>query len=377
MAAAAFVLAWALAGAAEPGYSAFRRGFSELAARDAAHGSIATFGTVALAISVAVLGPALRTVLPRGRRGDAVALAFLAAGVALAGTAGVRLDCGLSDSACRDLWHAGRLSWHEDVHVWLGLAAGLLVLATPFAIARALWPAPLAAVSLSAGASGLVVAAVTFALGPTGAADLIGLVALGAWIAILAIGILHVTARQRPPSRLIPMRPRAFLASTWSGEGELLLRPLFLGRLLARRFAASREATWISDRVWRIDDAADFGNGRVQRRQMFCEFVGDDRVHITAGDLPDGIDMWIEEAGYRTSAFRVNYQLGPVPLLLRCHDVSYLADDGTFVNAVDIRSVVLGLPVARVVFHVRPLGQDRARTRGGAEHLPADEEALA
>src|SRR2546421_590460 len=78
-----------------------------------------------------------------------------------------------------------------------------------------------------------------------------------------------------PPSQLIALRPRVFLASSWSGEGELVLRPLFLGRQLARRFAARREVTWISDRVWRIDDAADFGGDRPQRRQMFCEFVAD------------------------------------------------------------------------------------------------------
>src|SRR5437763_119785 len=84
------------------------------------------------------------------------------------------------------------------------------------------------------------------------------------WVAILAAGVLWATRGKAAPSALIPLRPRAFLASSWSGTGEVVLRPVFLGRLLARRFRATREATWISETVWRIDDAADFGGGRVQ-----------------------------------------------------------------------------------------------------------------
>src|SRR5204863_9315796 len=109
--------------------------------------------------------------------------------------------------------------------------------------------------------------------GAEGAANAVSLVVLGTWVAILAAGVLWATRGKAAPSALIPLRPRAFLASSWSGTGEVVLRPVFLGRLLARRFRATREATWISETVWRIDDAADFGGGRVQRRQMYCEFV--------------------------------------------------------------------------------------------------------
>src|SRR2546423_5989112 len=146
----AFLLVWVIAGALEPGYSAFHRGFSELAARGAAHPSIAIAGTVALALAIAVLGPALRGVLPSGRSAAVAGLLFVAAGAAIALTAGFRLDCGLSDPHCRHLWHTGQLSWHEDAHVWAGVAAEVLILAAPFAIARALWPAPVAAAALNA-----------------------------------------------------------------------------------------------------------------------------------------------------------------------------------------------------------------------------------
>jgi hypothetical protein len=317
----AFAVAWPVADPGRPGYSA-----------------------LALALALGALGPALRPVLPARRATTAAAALFVASGAALALAAG--------------------LPRHGDAHLWAGFLAELCVVATPFAIATALWPAPLAAVSLSAGTTGVTVGVLVGALG--GGADAGGWIVLAAWVAIVAAGVLHATRPELPRSALIPLRPRAFLASSWSGDGEILLRPLFVGRLLARRFGATREATWISEHVWRIDDAADLGGGRVQRRQMYCEFVAPDHVHITGGDLPDGIDVWLEEHGYRTSPFRLDFQVGPLPLLLRCHDVSHVAPDGTFVNAIDVRSVVMDIPLARVVFRVRPAPEE-LRELGTAE----------
>src|SRR5436190_4369584 len=78
----------------------------------------AAAGTVTLALAIAALGPALRRVLPSGRATTVVAGLFVAAGAATALAAAL-------DS------------------VWVGSVAELLVLSTPFAIASALWPAPL------------------------------------------------------------------------------------------------------------------------------------------------------------------------------------------------------------------------------------------
>src|SRR3954454_15097685 len=84
----AFLVAWIVAGIVEPRYSPFRRGFSELAARGAAHPWIAMAGTAALALAIAVVGLALRRLLPPGRATVAVAILFAAAAVALVLTAG-------------------------------------------------------------------------------------------------------------------------------------------------------------------------------------------------------------------------------------------------------------------------------------------------
>ncbi|HEX8065577.1 MAG TPA: DUF998 domain-containing protein [Thermoleophilaceae bacterium] len=358
----AFTVGWIVGGALEPGYSHVEEGVSALGAGDASHPAIANAAILVLGLGIAALGPALLPVLPRRRSARAAAALFVGAGAAIAAAALLPLDCGPSDERCRDLWEAGRLSWQHDAHLWASLAASALLVLTPFALARALWPAPVGAAALSAGTSGIAIWGATWVLFAVGddhgdADGLIqraGFLVVHAWVLIVAIGVLWSTRRERGPGPLVPVRPRDFFTRTWTGDGELLIRPLFLGRRLARRFEARRTATWASDRVWRFDDDADYGDGRVQRRTTWCEFVSDDHVRLTAGDLPDGADVWFEEAGFRIAPFRMLFPIGPVPALVRCHDVSHVEPDGTLVSSTDVRSIVLGLPLARVTFRVRP-----------------------
>jgi hypothetical protein len=154
-------------------------------------------------------------------------------------------------------------------------------------------------------------------------------------------------------SDLIPMRPREFLARSWTGEGTLVLRPFFIGRFFAQRVEARRESVWISERVWRIDDEAHFGGGRFERRSMYCEFVSEDHVRLTADDLIDGADVWLEPEGFRLSEFRMAWPVGPLPVIMRCVDRSYFEGDGTFVNTIDLYSLGPRIPVARVTFRMR------------------------
>jgi hypothetical protein len=154
------------------------------------------------------------------------------------------------------------------------------------------------------------------------------------------------------------MLPREILSRSWTGEGELVLRPLFLGRLIAQRVEASRTSTWISDRVWRIDDEAHFGGGRFERRHMFCEFVSDDHVRLTANDLLDGANVWLEEGGFRLSEWRMAWAVGPLPVIVRCVDCSRIEDDGMFVNQIEVLSPGPRIPLARVTFRMRPAGDE-------------------
>jgi hypothetical protein len=354
---ALFFASWLVAGALEPRYSHLDQYVSELAARNAAHPAIETVGIVGFGVSLLALAAALWFALER-RRALPVIL-FAAAGLAGLLEAVFPLDCGTTVAAhCRVLQDAGSLSWQHYAHQWLGLANEVFIVLTPFALARALWPGTTAAVLLGCGASGLAIGLLlTVGYSAAGSADGLiqraGLVVVLVWVLIVGGWILWATRGKPRTSALIPMRPREFLARSWSGEGELVLRPFFLGRLFAQRVEARRESVWISERVWRIDDEAYFGDGRFERRSMYCEFVSDDHVRLTANDLVDGADVWLEADGFRLSEFRMAWPIGPIPLIIRCFDRSHFEPDGTFVNKIDLYSLGPRIPVARVTFRMR------------------------
>jgi hypothetical protein len=303
-------------------------------------------GLPLLGASLVALGVAVALVLPRRPASATAAGLFAASGIAFAVAS---LD-----------------------YKWLGLAATALLLLTPYAISRALWPSPVAAAALAGGNVGFWLAAGTWTLlllGDDGTRDVVrplGFLVVHEWVAMVVVGLLHETRRPREPGPLIPVRPKDFLATEWTGEGELVLRPLFLGRSFGQRFAARRSLAWADDRVWRVDDEARFARGHVERRQMWCEFVADDHVRLTAGDLPDGADVWVEEGGFRIAPFRVAFQLGPVPWLGECRDRSRVLADGTFVNEFDAYTLGLPIPVARLTFRMRPVESTAA---AGAKDL--------
>lgn len=251
------------------------------------------------------------------------------------------------------------------MHVWADLATQLVLLATPFALARALWPGTVAAAALAVGAAGLAVTAVTVAAWsvPGAAGGLIQraeLVSLHLWVLIVGCGILHATRGAPRTSALVPMQPRDFFATSWRGEGALVLRPFVLGRLFRQRVAARREATWISDRVWRVDDESRFAADHAERRHMYCELRDDGRVRLTANDLVDGAEVLLEAGGFRLPEWRMVWKVGPLPLVFRCADRSRLEPDGTFVNVVDVYTPAVRIPLARVTFRVRPVAAEPA-----------------
>ena len=190
---------------------------------------------------------------------------------------------------------------------------------------------------------------------PVGLVNRLEYLFLSMWMVILGVGILHATRRPAAPSRLIPLAPRDFLNRPWIGEAELAPRPLILGRLVAIRFDARRDTTWVSENVWLIDDQAQFADGRVLRRHMFCEFTSDRHALLTAADMPDGGEVWLEDGGYRISPFRLSFALGPLPLVFDCRDASRVEDDGTFVYVTEVHAPGIRIPVARLTFRVPAL----------------------
>jgi hypothetical protein len=355
----AFVLSWIVAGALEPGYSHLEYGVSALGSESARHPWIVNAGTVLMGLSIAALGPGVLSTLPRRRARVVAALLFALAGLAFALGGLFQLDCPLlPDSACAQRSSAGLLSTEHYLHLWLGLAFDVLFLATPFTVARALWGRPSGAAALAAGVFGLAVFAAIFA-GHTedsvlGLMQRLGFLAVHAWAFLVAAGILHETRRQPAFGESSGMPPREFFRRSWSGDGEIVFFPALLWRRFPLRFRCRREATWLSDDVWYYDDQVVMGDGRVETRRRFCQFVAPDLVHVTADDMPDGAEMALGENGFRIAPFWWVVPIGPVRWPLRCREQSRMESDGTFVETFHLRS--FGLPAGRMTFRVRPEG---------------------
>jgi hypothetical protein len=59
------------------------------------------------------------------------------------------------------------------------------------------------------------------------------------------------------------------------------------------------------------------------------------------------------------------FPIGPVGLPMRVHDVSRVEDDGTLLNVFEARALVIGVPLARLTFRVRPVVRASADGQAG------------
>jgi Protein of unknown function (DUF998) len=353
---AVFVATWVVAGALEPGYSHVEQGVSELAMRGAENPWLLGAGLVVLGASFAALAAALRAVLPGGRASTVAVVLFAAAGAAIAAGAFLQLDCPMSQEACRDRWQAGELSAEHDAHLWAGLAFEVLLAATPFALARALWPRPAGIAALAAGLIGLALTGAVW-LGYEADADglvqRLGFGVMHVWLVAVAAGVLHAAgslARERP-SATVP-RPAGATSLEWTGEGELVLSPALLWRRFPARFAYRREVTWLTDELWLVEDTASFARGWTVRRRLWCELVAPATLEVTAGDLPDGARAAIEEDGYAVEPCRLALPLGPLQPVATCRERARAIGGGTLRGVMELRW--LGVPAARIVARAQP-----------------------
>lgn len=352
---ALFTVIWLVAGAIEPHYDAATSFVSEMAARTAAHPWLVGAGIAAYGTSFLLLAAALRRVLPSAR---AAAVLFAIAGVAGLVAAFSRLDCIATVSAtCRHAVHAGAVSgefWAHEVATWV---AELALVATPFALARALWSRPSGVAALLAGlvglVEGLVVNALEWNFAPgAGYAQRVGLLIVAAWVVIVGWAILLAVRRPEPPTALTPMRARRFFERAWTGQGQVVLRPAWLWRRVPLRFACTRDLEVVSDELVVFSDRAEFAGGYVHAQRRFCWMQAPDRVEVTAADLPDGAVVTLEDAGYRIEPYRLLTRVGPFAFALDARD-EHRADGDALEDTIDLRW--LGLPAARVQLRVTPV----------------------
>ena len=359
LAQALFVGAWILAGALEPGYSHLGQSISELGSTFAEHPWIANTGFVILGLSIAALAPALLFVLPAGRARVVCVALFVACGLGMAAIAFLPIDCSFgTNDRCDHLLSSGALSWQTDAHEWLGLFLRLGLVATPFALAAALRPRPVAVAALAAGVFGLLIGLPIFGwstsqASPDGLLERIDLLLLQTWLVLVALGVIHATQDRARPSPPVPLPPRDFFGSEWSGAGEVQLRPLFLWRRRPVRIEISRKPTPISDDSWVFEDRLEVEGRWAESRRVYCELTAPDRVEVVATHLPNGAWVALEEGGYRTWPFQLLVPLGPIGFILDCTETSRLEADGSFVREFEQR--IFGLLVSRAVFRVRPV----------------------
>lgn len=199
-----FPLAWLVAGGVSEGYSHEKQYVSELAARNADHAWIADVGIAALGLSWVCLGLALRVALPRRPWSRLPPALFLVVGLATALVVLLPTDCSPSvDDACRAREEAWELSWRHYAHGFIGWANQLMLAATPFALALALRPGPLARIALALGSIGLLIGAGHLAASfadedRLGIYQRAGLVVVQGWTYLLA-GALLLASAVRPP----------------------------------------------------------------------------------------------------------------------------------------------------------------------------------
>ncbi len=345
----AFVVSWVTAGALQRGYSPWRQGVSDLTIRHASHAWIVTVGLIAVALSYTALIPGLREVLPARPATQVAALLFLLATVGLTLAALFPLDCAPSSHVCRARLDAGALSWQSSAHLWLSWVASVALVATPFALARALWPGPVAVASLAAGGFGLLVVVggqLAYTLSaPQGITERLQLLAGHLWVVLVAGGILHATRVAIKTAPLTPVRSRQMFAASWAGEGAFSAWPAPLGRLIRARFELSRTTRFLSEEMWMFDDVALFPGGRILTQRLICSLEPTGRIHVTSDGVPGGADVLLEDRGYRLTPYRYLVPIGPLHLTVRCREEHRVQPDGSLLGAIKVRWLRLPIGV--------------------------------
>jgi hypothetical protein len=348
-----YFASWLVAAALEPGYSAADSFISELAAKDAENPWLVRGGVIVAGLSFLALAEGVRRAVPRGRVAAAL---FALAGVGVIAAGLLPLDCAATaDAACEDAVRDGDVAWTHWGHLWAGVVAQLAILGTPFALAAALWSRPVAVVALGVGLAAVAIGIALNALewgyaDGAGYVQRAGTLVLLNWVVWVAIGLLAATRTPGPAPRS-SLGPREVYTRDWNGEGEIVLRPLWLGRRFPMRFTATRSLHTVTDELLVFHDRAEFDGGYVHDQRRWCRMRGG-AIEVDAGDLPEGARIELDEEGYRILPYRLLTRAGPFAFTLDAYDVHRPSGDG-IVDEIDL--LWLGVPAARVTVRATPV----------------------
>lgn len=202
-----FVLAWVVAGLAQPGYSVADQTVSELFSRTAAHPWIVRAGIALLVPSYLASAALLHRRLGRGGL-PATALFLLAVPLALIVDANP-LDCMTNGSAaCAAKVAVGDVSAAHDLHNTAAVTLQLCLVATPFAVAFALRASRRASVLLAIAVVGVATVAWVGLSGPGhsgyGIAQRTTFGFVNVWVTLIAIAAARGAGRDAARNTVAP-----------------------------------------------------------------------------------------------------------------------------------------------------------------------------
>jgi hypothetical protein len=160
-----------------------------------------------------------------------------------------------------------------------------------------------------------------------------------------------------------PLDLRELFSDPWEGEGRIW-RPWWLRVApLPATFRFRTETLNATDDVWDVLDTTVFPDGSERRRRMHCRRLPDDRLLLTADDMPISAEVRPRTDGFDFSPYVIRTPaIGRLRLSLRHVDSVTLMPDGTMIDSIEIRLLGIRLARVRMVLHrAAPSGTPRDR----------------
>lgn len=151
--------------------------------------------------------------------------------------------------------------------------------------------------------------------------------------------------------RITPLEPQNFFSGIWRGEGELIPSRLNSWFVPKERIRLQSQITWLSDKIWVVEESFEFSSGKIIERKMFAELIGFNKVHITADDMPHGADITLYEKGFSFSPYYILGDFGGRQWKIRCLDDNQIDENGVIHDKIEM--FYLGLRVAEMRLTVR------------------------
>jgi hypothetical protein len=104
-----------------------------------------------------------------------------------------------------------------------------------------------------------------------------------------------------------------------------------------------------------VHDTLTWENGRAENRSGLARLIAPDRISLRYDDMLGGTDLWLRSDGFTFSPYQIMAAMPPlpIPLVVGAEDTcEWDAAGGNLTDTLRLR--LLGLPIGRMVMHLRP-----------------------